>query len=453
MTSELNGRKILYLGWNGSDMNMLDNIVSADWQVVLTQDIAEAESILKKNKMHVGLIEMPPKISEQYVNRLGVMLRQFIQMEWIALVFPENEDNKRLKQIIAEGFFDFHTSPVNPVHLLSSIGHAYGMSKMKWGGVFADDEADFNDIEMVGSSPQIKALFAAIRKVASVSAPLLITGESGTGKELVAHAVHERSQYADGPFITVNCGAIPHTLIQSELFGYEKGAFTGANERKIGSIESADKGTIFLDEIGDIPLDQQINLLRFLQEKTVQRVGGVKQIAVDVRVIAATHIDLEQAVADGRFREDLFYRLNVLQIHTPPLRERSGDIELLSKYFFKKFSHEKNKTVKGFSQSCYDVMRNYRWPGNIRELINRVRRAMVMCEGRLIAPSDMGIDPTSDHVDFLTLKESKDRTEREVIYQTLRRTGNNVTLTAKKLAVSRVTLYRLLEKHHLTVAE
>ncbi len=451
--SELNGRKILYLGCNGSVSNVMSHIMSAGWQIVPELEIADAQSFLSRNKIHVGLIEIPSQITDLYLNNLESLLRQFFHMEWIALVNPEIADNHNLKQIIADSFFDFHTSPVDPVHLLSSIGHAYGMSKMKWDDVFADDNADFNDKEMVGSSPQIQSLFASIRKIASVSAPVLITGESGTGKELVAHAIHERSQYADGPFITVNCGAIPHSLIQSELFGYEKGAFTGANERKIGSIESADHGTIFLDEIGDIPLDQQINLLRFLQEKTIQRVGAVKQIAVNVRVIAATHIDLEQAVREGRFREDLFYRLNVLQIHTPPLRERTGDTELLAKYFFKKFSHEKNKNVRGFSNSCYEVMRTYRWPGNIRELINRVRRAMVMCEGHLITPFDMGIDPMLDHFDFLTLKESKERTEKEVIYQTLRRTGNNVTLAAKKLAVSRVTLYRLLEKHHLTSNE
>ena len=237
-------------------------------------------------------------------------------------------------------------------------------------------------------------------------------------------------------------------MIQSELFGYEKGAFTGAEDRKIGYLEAAHGGTIFLDEIGDLPLEQQINLLRFLQEKTIQRVGGTKHIHLEVRVIAATHVDLERAVADGRLREDLYYRLNVLQLKMPSLRDRAGDIELLAKYFFDKFSGEKNKNVKGFSQSCLNAMASYPWQGNVRELINRVRRGMVMCENKFISARDLGIDSSSD-LQLVSLKQAKERAEEQAVKLAVQRSPQNLSIAARLLGVSRVTLYRLMDKYHV----
>ncbi|KGM07781.1 Response regulatory protein [Methylophaga thiooxydans] len=445
------GRALIYMGNDGVSQNLLETLQLNDWHVKQTSNIDEAKQTMREHKLHVGLIELTCQHTESYLSQIQEMLQQYFQMEWIALVHSETGLNSSLKHIIAESFSDFHTLPVDPGHLLANVGHAYGMAKMKWDTVNIPDETDGLEQEMVGSSQQIQNLFANIRKVAGVSAPVLITGESGTGKELTAHAIHERSKCANGPFITVNCGAIPHSLIQSELFGYEKGAFTGANHKKLGHFEAAHKGSIFLDEVGDLPLDQQINLLRFLQEGTIQRVGGNEQIPVDVRIIAATHINLEQAVKTGKMREDLYYRLNVLQLCTPPLRKRPGDIELLAHYFFKKFSHEKNKTVKGFSSACLAVMRDYAWEGNVRELVNRIRHAMVMCENRLISAEDLGIDESSHHFHFMSLKEAKDRAEREAILNALARMHNNVTLTAKTLKVSRVTLYRLIEKHRINI--
>lgn len=443
-------RALIYMGNGELPETLWDEFRANDWRVEKADSIEEAHKKISLHELHVGLVELSCQHSDEYLEQVQDMLSRHVRIEWIALVKTESGLPSRLRQIIAESFSDFHTLPVDTQHLLANVGHAYGMARMKWDNIPFPEDTDNLEQEMVGSSPQIRNLFSKIRKVAGVSAPVLISGESGTGKELTAHAIHERSKYADGPFITVNCGAIPPSLVQSELFGYEKGAFTGANQRKIGHVEAANGGTIFLDEVGDLPLDQQINLLRFLQEGTIQRVGGNTQIPINARVIAATHVDLEKAVKAGKMREDLFYRLNVLQIRTPPLRERPDDIELLANYFFKKFSHEKSNNVKGFSKSCLAVMRDYQWEGNVRELVNRIRHAMVMCENRLISAEDLGIDQSSRRYHFMTLKEAKDRAEKEAILNALARHDNNITLAAKTLGISRVTLYRLIEKHGLT---
>lgn len=308
--------------------------------------------------------------------------------------------------------------------------------------------------EMVGSSPRIMSLFGDIRKVAMVDAPVLITGESGTGKEMTALAIHQRSCRAIHPFVAVNCGALPASLVQSELFGYEKGAFTGANQSKIGRIEAAAGGTLFLDEIGDLPFEMQVNLLRFFHGKTIQRVGSNKEIPLDARIIAATHVDLEKAVGEGRFREDLYYRLNALNVKMPPLRERREDIELLAKYYFDRFTNEKGRHVKGFTSEALNAMRHHDWPGNVRELINRIRRAMVMSENHLVNATDLGLTPVKSNINLpcnriIPLDEAKAEAEKEAVGNALNLTENNVSRAARELRVSRMTLYRLMEKHHI----
>ncbi|MDN6297980.1 MAG: sigma-54 dependent transcriptional regulator [Halomonas sp.] len=308
---------------------------------------------------------------------------------------------------------------------------------------------DTGEYEMVGTSPAMRTLFQNIRKVAAVDASVFISGESGTGKELTALAIHERSPRASRTFHAINCGALPEQLIQSELFGHEKGAFTGAAQRKVGRIEAADAGTLFLDEIGDLPLEQQVNLLRFLETQRIRRVGGLEEISVDVRILAATHIDLEKAVSEGRFREDLYHRLNVLQVTVPALREHPEDIEILARYFFERFSSEKPGRLKGFSCEALQAMRHYHWPGNIRELLNRIRRAMVMCDNRLIQPEDLGIGHSERAPVSQTLCQARDQAEREALASALQRNGHKVHPAARELGVSRVTIYRLMEKHGL----
>lgn len=444
-------RHVMLFGAKGTSESLVNCIRSSGWNVSLAQDVDNASKLINNKNIYVGLAELDDVDNQSNIKPIEELVCRSEHVKWLGILPRDKLEHPRVKRVISHSFYDYHTLPYEPDRILSSLGHAYGMAKIQMDerALAQLDNLEFGEEEMVGASPQLQAVFRAIRKVAGVPAPVLITGESGTGKELTAKAVHERSQFSDGPFVAVNCGAIPHSLIQSELFGYEKGAFTGAEERKRGYLEAANGGTIFLDEIGDLPLDQQINLLRFLQEKTIQRVGGTQHIHVDVRVIAATHVNLEQAVADGRLREDLYYRLNVLQLKMPSLRDRDGDIELLAKYFFDKFANEKNQNVKGFSQSCLNAMAIYPWYGNVRELINRVRRGMVMCENKFISAHDLGIDNASSGFQLVSLKLAKERAEKEAVTLAVQRSSQNLSLAARLLGVSRVTLYRLMEKYNV----
>ena len=301
---------------------------------------------------------------------------------------------------------------------------------------------------MVGHSQAIVSLRQQISKVAATEAPVLIGGESGSGKELAARAIHNGSRRAQGPFVAVNCGAISPGLIQSELFGHERGAFTGAQLSKHGLIEAANGGTLFLDEIAELPLELQANLLRFLQERVINRVGATRSLPVDARVVAASHVDLAQAAATGRFREDLYYRLNVLPIVVPPLRERLADVPVLAQHFLQACQAGLRRRVEGFSRPALAAMMVHPWPGNVRELHNRVQRACVMTDRRLITAADLGLSDATLQAD-LGLDAVRTRAEREAVALALGRTGRNVSLAARELGVSRMTLYRLMDKHGL----
>jgi transcriptional regulator with PAS, ATPase and Fis domain len=291
-----------------------------------------------------------------------------------------------------------------------------------------------------------------VRRFEQTDEPVLITGESGTGKELLARAIHDGSQRADQPFVAVNCAAIPSGLVASELFGYEKGAFTGAVSRSIGQIEFADGGTLFLDEIGDMPIDLQGHLLRFLQEGQIRRVGGRETIGLNVRIVSATNVRLGQAIAGGRFREDLFYRLNVLTLPVPPLRERAEDIAALAQHFLDLAARDFNRPVSSFSVEAMAALQRYRWPGNVRELMSMVRRAVVIGDGPLVEATALtGLDdrPAATAVPAGAAVPAKPGSaeERATLLATLDRTGENITSTADALSVSRVTLYRMLRRH------
>jgi len=302
---------------------------------------------------------------------------------------------------------------------------------------------------LLGDSPAVLATRAALHKFAPVDLPVLITGETGTGKELAAHALHALSPRATHPFLAVNCGAIPPSLVQSELFGHERGAFTGAAQRRLGLFESAQGGTVFLDEVGDLPLDAQTSLLRVLQEGTVERVGSNQPVRVDVRVLAATHVDLEQAVADGRFRRDLYYRLNVLRLAMPPLRERGTDVLVLADHFLRQFRSSHPTRARGFSASARQAMLHFGWPGNVRELLNRVQRAAIVAEGDLIEVVDLELDRLPGRAPRALLQDARQHAERELLIQALRDHQFNVSACARHMQVSRVTIYRLCRKYQL----
>ncbi|MCC4264519.1 sigma-54 dependent transcriptional regulator [Oceanimonas baumannii] len=443
-TSQEASRKVLYV-----HLAPGDNIATClkDWQVVQANSVNEAQLALDSNRFQVALAHIG-ELNDKQRGDLERLVENAPPLNWIALIEPEYLNNDITNELIYDYFFDYYTLPLKDKvpYLCATLGHAWGLGRLR------EQEDDLRryreECQMVGASPAIRLVFSQIRKVAGVDATVLITGSSGTGKELIARAIHQRSQRNKGPFVALNCGALPENLIQAELFGHEKGAFTGAHCRKIGRIEAAGGGTLFLDEIGDLPLSLQVNLLRFLQEETIERLGGNETLYIDARVIAATHRNLEAEIREGGFREDLYYRLNVLSIEVPDLKEREGDIELLANFFFRKFTEGRHHRVRGFSRRAIAAMNGHDWPGNVREMINRVRKAIVMSENRLITAADLGLGGTQDQV-VPTLEEARNLAERQAIRRSLKKTGNNVSLAAKLLGVSRVTLYRLMEKHQL----
>ncbi|MCB1939474.1 MAG: sigma-54-dependent Fis family transcriptional regulator [Rhodocyclaceae bacterium] len=365
--------------------------------------------------------------------------------EWIAVVEPRTLDDYRMRPCIVHNFHDFHTLPTDDERLLLTLGHAYGKAAVR-AQLHARQEQD-RRFGMIGRSAAMQALYRQLDKVVKVDVPVLLSGESGAGKELVARAIHAYSARSGGPFVAMNCAAVPASLIQSELFGHEKGAFTGAQQRKIGNIEASARGVLFLDEIGDLSPDLQTNLLRFLQDMNIVRVGGTQSIPVDTRVVAASNVDLSAAVADGRFRADLFYRLNVVHIHVPPLRERREDVRAIAQSVFNANVSIKSRRLTGFSEAALCAMENYDWPGNVRDLINRVRRAMIMCDGAHIQPADLGIgSPASAGHDFMTLEGARTQLDREVVLDCLRQNHANVSRSARQLGISRGTLYRLMAR-------
>jgi DNA-binding NtrC family response regulator len=416
-----------------------------DWEIRSVSSLGDAGRELRNERFLVGLL-----VHDRMQHRpaeVDTFLRRHSHVQWVGVFNPRDLESAPCRDLVVEHLCDYHTAPVDPVRLAHTLGHAHGWATLRGlayaNGAVHDDPTS----PLIGGCDAIARLRAQVSRVAKVAAPVLIWGESGSGKELTAQAIHAQSDRATGPFVPINCGAIAPSLIHSELFGYERGAFTGANRGKAGLIESADGGTLFLDEIGDLPRDLQANLLRFLQEKTICRLGSTRAIRVDVRVIAASHVQLQQAVASGDFREDLYYRLAVLPVTVPPLRERREDLVALAEHFFHVYASEKSPRLKGFSNRAIEAILEHDWPGNVRELINRVRRALVMSDGRLIMPEDLGLTRGIAAPTPPALDDTRMRSERRALRECLDRSGHNVSRAARDLGVSRTTMYRLLSKH------
>lgn len=419
---------------------LLPGLRSVGWEVDSCTLAAASEQ-----RCDVGLMRLQashlqhPDAVKDLISRSGT--------EWIAVLSAEELRTQNVGDFVCEWFFDFHTLPFDVSRVQVTLGRAFGMARLRGKGAVHVGEPEH---ELLGDSLPIRELRKLLSKFAPTESPVLIRGESGTGKELVARTLHRQSLRRDNPFVAINCGAIPEHLIQSELFGHEKGAFTGAHQRKVGRIEAANTGTLFLDEIGDLPLELQANLLRFLQEKHIERVGGSQPIPVDVRVLAATHVDLESAITRGRFREDLYYRLNVLQVVTAPLRDRHGDLSMLANHFSHFYSQETGRRPRSFSEDALAAMGRHDWPGNVRELANRVRRGLVLAEGRQIEAQDLGLHGLAlEVVPIGTLEDYKHRAERQALCDVLNRHSDNLSIAARVLGVSRPTFYRLLHKHQI----
>jgi two-component system NtrC family response regulator len=365
------------------------------------------------------------------------------------VVITGRQERQHALAAIDQGAFDFFSKPIEIEELKVVLRRALHVYQLERENRELQQRMGESSQGMLGTSREMQELFGAIARVARSDAPVLVVGESGTGKELAARAIHQQSERAEGPFVVINCGAIPENLLESELFGHEKGAFTGAHIQRKGRIELAHGGTLFLDEVGELPPSLQVKLLRFLQEHRIERIGGRKEIPVDVRVLAATNTDLKKAMSEGRFREDLFYRLAVVTIKQPPLRERGEDIPFLAKAFLQRYAAENKKRITGFTDDALSALLAHDWPGNVRELENRVKRAVIWAEGNRIAPSDLelaGSAAAGAAGRGPGLKEAREALERDMVRATLVRNRGNITKAAAELGISRPTLYELMEK-------
>ena len=423
--------------------------LAEDYEVSLAQDGPSAMELFKEKLPAVTVLDLglPPRPNDPDEGLATLANLLAINPSAKILIVSGQGEKKNALGAIGQGAYDFLTKPVDVDELKIILKRAFHV---------ADLEREFRRLQhrlrhdafegMIGTSTQIQQVFGAIRKVATTEAPVLVLGESGTGKEMAALAIHRMSARRDGPFVAINCGAIPEALLESELFGHEKGAFTGAHMQRKGRIETAAGGTLFLDEVGELPLLLQVKLLRFLQDQTIERVGGRTKIEIDARVIAATNLDLKNAMTQGKFREDLYYRLAVVVIRLPALRERPTDILLLARSFLQRFSAQNKKKACEFNAQALRALQQYSWPGNVRELENRVRRAIIMAEGRQVTATDLELVGPEEAQRPRSLKEGRDEIDRELVIQALQRHRGNISSAAVDLEVSRPTLYELIEK-------
>jgi len=367
------------------------------------------------------------------------------------IIASGNEQRENAVRAIALGAYDFYQKPIDVDVLGLIIDRAQRLVELERENrelQKTSQLAPFHGI--ITGSPEMARICRDIEKVAGTGITVLLLGESGTGKELLARAVHNQSPRAGKPFVAINCAAIPETLLESELFGHEKGAFTGAVKQTLGKIQMADQGTLFLDEIGDLPLPLQVKLLRFMQDRLIERIGGRQQIPVDVRIVCATNQLLEKLMPEGRFREDLFYRMNEFVVRVPPLRERQNDPILLANFFLNKFAAALNRPVRGFTREANAALAAHPWPGNVRELENRVKRAVIMADNKLVDVGDLDLKPAENEEGaLLPLKQVRERAERTAIQRALAETHGNISLAAKLLGVSRPTLYDLIKTYDL----
>ena len=422
------------------------------YEVVICGDRESAITQLRRHQPKVVLLDLGLPPDPGGVSEGLATLEQILSMAPETKVIIVTGDNDRANAVkaIGMGAYDFYQKPVEPEILSLMVDRVYQVCELEAENRKLSGGQLGTPLQgVVAASPVMLKMCRTVEKVAPLDITTLLLGESGTGKELIAKALHELNPRSDQRMVAINCAAIPDTLLESELFGYEKGAFTGATKRTIGKIEYASGGTLFLDEIGDLPLELQAKLLRFLQERVIERLGGREEIPIDVRIVCATHQDLTEHIKDGRFREDLYYRISEVTVQIPPVREREGDALLLAKAFLSKFNEEFAKTVRGFDAEAAQAIEAYDWPGNVRELESRVKRAIIMADNAYLTAEDLELEVSegAEGSAPFNLRQVREEAERAAIIKTLASTNDNVSETAKLLGVTRPTLYNLLEKY------
>jgi two-component system, NtrC family, response regulator len=429
--------------------------LSQDYDVHFAEDRKEALKAFQAHSPVVTLLDLGLPPHPNQCDEGLAALSDLIAVDTTAkvIVISGQGEKQNALQAVGAGAYDFLCKPVEMAELrllLRRCIHVVELEK-EYRELQQSQLPDVFE-EMLGTSPQMQAAFTIIRKVAATDAPVLLLGESGTGKEMAAAAIHRRSARKDGPFVAINCNAIPENLLESELFGHEKGAFTGAHIQRKGMIETASGGTLFLDEIGELPPAIQVKLLRFLQEQRLQRVGGRQEIQIDTRLVAATNADLKQMIDTGKFREDLYFRLAVVSIRLLPLRDRGEDVVLLAHEFLQRHAVQTGRTKLVFAPDAVRAITRYSWPGNVRELQNRVKRAVIMTSGARVTAKDLELDRGQDVASSSapTLREARESVERELIQQALKRNSGRITSAAAELGISRPTLYELMEKLRIT---
>ena len=448
--------KLMIVDDDESIRTQLKYALRDDFTLVFAEDRGDAiETLQREHPTLVTLdLGLPPHAdgAAEGLKTLEEILHQSPSTK--VVVLTGNNDRANAIRAVQLGAFDYHSKPIELNALKVVLGRAAYLQTLEAESdahVRAEEsKTRFEDI--LGNTPAMRELFAVVARVAKTDATVLIQGESGTGKELLSRAIHNRSVRRSRPFIAINCGAIPETLLESELFGHEKGSFTGAHVQRKGKLELADGGTLFLDEIGEMSLTLQVKLLRFLQERQIERVGGRETLQVDARIIAATNKDLKTELQASRFREDLYYRLSVVNLRLPPLRDRGEDVVLIANAVLRRTAEQHRRKLR-FSTDALEAIARYPWPGNIRELENAVERAVIMSTGRQIEVAELGIDVGETTPELAPLRESRDRAEREALIDALVKTRGNISQAAKLLGVSRPTFHGRLNKHAINAMD
>ena len=428
-------------------LDSFDVVVASERETALAQLRRHQPAVVT---LDLGLPPDPDGASEGLATLQQILT---IAPDTKVIILSGNQERANALKAIAMGAYDFHQKPLDPDMLALVIARAFTLHAMQQEiRRMLQIQADSPLAGVVSRDPGMLQLCRQVERVASSSASVMLLGDSGSGKELIARALHQLSGRAEQRFVAINCAAIPADLLESELFGHEKGAFTGAGQQTLGKIEMANGGTFFLDEIGDMAMGLQAKLLRFLQERVIERIGGRTEIPIDVRIVAATHQNLRALVADGRFRDDLFYRLREVVLTIPPLRERAGDRALLAHHFKNRSCAAEGRPAISFAPEALRAIEQYAWPGNVRELENCIKRAVIMSEGPQISLSDLALPEQPQGEESVNLRQVRDAAEYKVMVMALARTGGNIARAAELLGVSRPTLYDLMNHHGVKAA-